>query len=272
MKNDLKEIQLAILRIAKEIHRICKENNLSYFLVGGSLLGAVRHKGFIPWDDDLDIGMMYEDYLKFQKVMLKMNHPWLKVESATLGDETCVAFTKVYDIRTTLIEKYDDGEPRGIFVDVFPVCYASDSENKAWRYLKEGRFWAKILERKKRNPYVGRPLLSIFTKILSGLLPYKYVVWKIMKLREDINASKHQYCVMFCGGKKDVYDRHFFEEDLDLYNFEDTQLYGLHDYHGFLEYIFGDYMKLPPVDKRNPHHILYFDLNLPYKDFKDKKQ
>lgn len=272
MNGDIRKIQNAILTIAKEIHKICQENGLSYFLVGGSLLGAVRHKGFIPWDDDIDIGMMYEDYIKFQRVMLNMEHPWMKIESATLGDDTCVAFTKVYDIRTTLIEKYDDGEPRGVFVDVFPVCYASDSEKKAWRYMKKGRFYAKVLERKKRNPYKGRPLLSALTKIASIFLPYSFLIGRIIEMREEMNASKHQYCVMFSGGKKDVYDRHFFEDVFELYDFEDTQLYGLRDYHAFLKYIFGDYMKLPSEDKRSPHHILFFDLNMSYHDYKKKIQ
>jgi len=130
-QNEFREIQMCIL---DEIQRICKENNLKYSLAYGTLLGAVRHKGYIPWDDDIDICLLREDYEKLIAVLKDKNAPGHK-EWLTLVDDTCdgyfYPFAKAYDNRTAVKMERHKGE-MGIWVDIFPL----DG-------LPKSRFWEK---------------------------------------------------------------------------------------------------------------------------------
>ena len=261
------ELQEAILKIAKEVHKICIENDIPYFMLGGTFIGAIRHKGFIPWDDDLDIGLTYDNYLRLQKVLKGMNHPWLVTESAMLGDDCPHLFTKVYDKNTTFLHTGSKGPVKGVFVDIFPVVYAGNTKEHARIEMKCAFFWRKILEQKYCNPYADRPLLKYSTKLLSMLFPKSFVINKCKKQYDRLSSTPTKYFSALDGTKKDVYDKYYFNEDVVLYHFEDTQLYGIKDYDNFLTDVFKNYMQLPPEDKRVGHHVVDYDLHIPYEQY-----
>ena len=119
--SDIKIIQDKILSILKEFINICEENNLTYYALGGTLLGAVRHKGFIPWDDDIDIGMPREDYEKFKKVApnsLPNNYKFLSEDTANYKK----AFSVIRDDSTKIIMNYSKEElVESLWIDIFPL-------------------------------------------------------------------------------------------------------------------------------------------------------
>ena len=125
----LKKLQENQLEILNEIERICKKNNINFFLVGGTLLGAVRHKGYIPWDDDLDIGMMREDFIKFRNIVANDLDNKYFFDFYDTDKDYYLPFAKVRKNNTTFNEEIskDYDNHKGIFVDIFPFEYSDDN-------------------------------------------------------------------------------------------------------------------------------------------------
>ena len=142
MRNDeyIKRIHEEILKVMDEVDRICRENNLQYYLIGGTLLGAVRHEGFIPWDDDLDIAMPREDYETFLAISPSALPSHLKIGTARYDVNYHRLFSKVYNVNTRFVEHVGEKETNmGIFVDIFPLDY-SDGYS---RFLESRKWFVK---------------------------------------------------------------------------------------------------------------------------------
>lgn len=267
----IREIQLAILKVAKEIHRICEENEIKYIMMGGTFIGAARHKGFIPWDDDIDFGMTYDQYLKFIEIARNLNHPWMVFDVPSPENKDYAnMFIKAYDKNTTFIEVHKEKSVKGVFVDIFPVTYCHDTKKECYEELKRAKFLRKMLQSKKYDLYPHRPVLQFFVNCLMPFVSMKSLVKKAQKQIDRLSISETKYMVALDGTKKDVYDSRYFADDFELYDFEDTKFWGIKDYHGFLTDVFKDYMKLPPEDKRLPHHINYYNSNIPFEEYKKR--
>ena len=122
-KDYKKKLQSKIFEMLKDIDKLCKENDIEYYLISGSALGAVRHKGFIPWDDDLDIGMTDENYFKFLKICEeKLDKDKYFVQTPKTEKNYYLSFAKIRDITTTLVEEnnVDIDITYGVYIDVFP--------------------------------------------------------------------------------------------------------------------------------------------------------
>lgn len=143
---ELRRLQLTLVEIVKDIDRVCRDNGIAYFLDSGSCLGAVRHAGFIPWDDDMDLGMLREDYDRF-----------LEIAPAALGDDYVVVhpgsdrrlagmFAKVWKRGTVFAtnETIEAGIPQGIFVDIFPYDAVNPDPPAASKQLRDCRFWQSV--------------------------------------------------------------------------------------------------------------------------------
>ena len=122
---ELKRIQIGIL---KHLDAFCNENNLKYFMCGGTLLGAVRHKGFIPWDDDIDIMMKREDYDKLIELYPKNDNSNFKLFSYELDKSFPYPFAKMDDFRTIFEEEINDSYKIGVNIDIFPIDYITEDE------------------------------------------------------------------------------------------------------------------------------------------------
>ena len=259
-QDECREIQMSIL---DEIHRICKENNLKYSLAYGTLLGTIRHKGYIPWDDDIDICLLREDYEKLIAI-LKDEKAASHKEWLTLVDDTCdgyfYPFAKAYDNRTTVKMDRHKGE-MGIWVDIFPL----DG-------LPKSRFWEK--------PFI---LYCSFLRVISLAITtdFKskgYDTWTLLYKRFFYALA----CLIgkrrFCRYVERVYRRYpsnnsgrvatlFFDTKTDRvlelekvtetksYPFENRAFDGYVNYDYYLSLFYRDYMQLPPEEKRYNHGL-----------------
>lgn len=260
-KLNLEEIKEICLEILICVHDFCETNKLTYYLAYGSLLGAVRHKGFIPWDDDIDIYMPRKDYEIFLKEFDVTNINKLFKTISMYNDKTYwMEFARVVNTKTILIKKTIPH----IYIDVFPLDNMSNDYKQALSLQRKIRI-LKFL----RNHKVGNFNLSydFFTnlknivhtmiKILIFFIPLRYLILKI-----DFLAKKYAQNKMTKYIGRAVDSRYMFEiyestcfADRILLDFEGYKFWGPKEYDKILTQYFGNYMEVPPKNKRISHSI-----------------
>lgn len=264
-KETLRRVQLTQLEIAKEIKRVCEKNGIEYWLDSGTLLGAVRHKGFIPWDDDLDIGMKREDYEKFKKVAINDLSSKYYFQDWLTDKNYGLPFAKVRKKNTLYIENKGQNSKAacGIYVDIFPYDnYGNDSihQGKPIKIIK-------LLIQNKAKIQVWRENEGINYKKFFQHLPFviaskfcnrSKLISKHDKLATMYNNETCEY--LFIQGisnyGKWTIPVSAFDEMIDM-EFEDTVFKVPKGYDLYLTHGYGDYMQLPPEDKReNRHQII----------------
>lgn len=249
--NELKKIQLEIL---KYIHKFCIRNEIRYFLVYGTLIGAVRHRGYIPWDDDIDICMPRPDYERFLKLFNK-NKSKYQIKAFELNNNFPYTFGKIEDLDTVLIEKTGYSFPIGVNIDVFPI----DGVDNDHKLIKKQIFLRKLINLKtiiysnERN--LIKNIVLYVGKFLLLPVSLKFLVGKMVKKSKKYNyETADKVCILAMGTKLNKpIDKKVFEDHL-LVKFEDDQFYIPIGYDVFLKSIFDDYMKLPPEEERKSHH------------------
>ena len=279
MKIDMNDLQKKILEIFMEVKRICEKNNLRYWAVSGTCLGAVRHKGFIPWDDDLDIAMPDKDYLRFLEIAPKeLTYPYQLITECEAKHSTCL-FAKVHNIETTMIEaaeiNYTDCY-KGVFIDIFP--FNGLPKNKL---LRTTYIWKLIaietMNIKQRWPISAAKtlkgkLLYLVLKPINTLLPYGYWVnvWK----RNAFKYSFDKFRYSTFANDREAFKLVFPHECLNSFieiPFESTTIKIPQGWDDMLKKLYGDYMKLPPENERQPRHSGgIVDLERPYKSYLTK--
>ncbi|MSU82550.1 LicD family protein [Anaerobutyricum soehngenii] len=264
-EQEKRKLQDTILIIAKEIDKICKENNIDYFMDGGTQLGAIRHRGFIPWDDDFDIGMKRIEYDRFINVCQQS----LNKKKFHLETEKDIgygfAFAKIHLKGTEIIENFSQNAnvDHGIFVDIFPYDNIPDSDLKRTLFLAENHIlknliWVKAgygsAEQKRKLSYFVFSLVGKFFSL-------KWLKSRRSKLVCKYNNKITEYCFT-----SDYPKNHLQTKWLDnrkLYSFENLSFYGLIDYDSFLRMLYGNYMQLPPPEQRIVHSKYKIDFG-PY--------
>lgn len=251
-----------LLDMLKYLKKICEDNNLKYFLIGGTLLGAVRHKGFIPWDDDIDIIMPRKDYDSLEKILEKKKHKFYKLLTYKQDDYYYV-YNKLVDTRITLKEKnLKSIENMGIYLDIFPldalpkdydlfaeqlICQYNDFINSRKDGYRTSNYWWKMA------------IKSIIKYPLY--MKNKRVCWKERQLKLINNMKKNSIddCqkvgfILSAYKKREIFDKNVFESCVML-EFENNFYPAPIGYKKYLESIYGDYMKLPPKSKRKSQHF-----------------
>lgn len=253
--DELKKIELEIM---KKIHNFCVDNNIRYFLSYGTLIGAIRHKGFIPWDDDIDILLPRPDYDNFVEKFpeyAKKNNLYLandKTKPALLRP-----FSKVCDSRTIQYEpKYKDPEPRGVFVDVWPLDGLPNNVIKRFFYSKIMYFkYVHLMASLTNIDYIPkknrmkRLLIRLFSKADYYKLIEKY---KNYSTKYDYDKSKY---IVSSGVKAMVFEKSLFDSTI-ISKFEDAEFFIPSGYDKYLRKFYGDYMTPPPPEKQVPHHVI----------------
>lgn len=255
--NKIKNLQHCILNIMIELDHICRANNINYTLMGGTLIGAIRHKGFIPWDDDLDIGMTSDNYLRFINVINKLNHEWLVVDLP--GNENYdQTFIKVYDKRTTLKEN-NNIRYKGVFVDVFPITHIAN--NAFLAKLRSYKFMIFKLSYYNKENNSNPSVFKKFVYKFIGLFYSKQRLFKkINKLSRKWDDKRHFYSCDLDGAGAAIVPSKWFNEYTNV-TFENCNFMMIKEYDNYLRHVFGDYMILPPIEKQVPGHYEVLDLN-----------
>lgn len=253
----LREVQLAELNILIEFDKICQANNLHYSLAGGTLLGAVRHNGFIPWDDDIDVCMPRPEYEKFRSLFTS-DKLFL---SKDIGIDAKYPFLKILDSKIILAHE-GSLEVDNLWIDVFPIDGLPSNEKALSRIYKKAGFYRKVIGfnlvkdfseyRGKHNKFTAT-LIRIFSKLYGATHALK----KSKKLAQKINYEDSTYVGAVTWGCYGVGERMLKSEyeKFTKMEFEGYQFSVMGCWDSYLHGIYGDYMQLPPEDKRTTHHI-----------------
>ena len=260
-QNILRKLQLTQLEIAQEIKRVCEENDIRYFLCCGSFLGAVRHKGFIPWDDDLDIGMLREDYERFCAIAPEKLGSDYCLQNWHTDSRYALPFAKVRKRGTRMDERKSTVlQENGIYVDLFPFDNAPVGEAEQKRHARKlvTLFRMKMMKSGMR-PWLDNGRINwkkrigfAFYQFLALWVPSQTLIHWFEKIASSVPRSDI-LCRQRAWSRLDCYDRAWCE-DLAQYPFEGTTFPGPRDYHRFLSSIYGDYMTEPPAGTREDRH------------------
>lgn len=254
----LKHLQNLELMVLKDFIKICDENNLKYFIYGGSLLGAVRHKGFIPWDDDIDVIMFREDYERFKKIFLSKPNEKYELLSHELYDDYFFLFAKIM-LKGTKFEEWWVNQVSfsvGINIDIFVLDDVSDNDINCFIETKYCRTLDRILTlssiKLEDYPFIVQTFSNILHSVLKLLKikPIK-IINKCLKILTKHKNTK-RVCDMSALHHPQIYQRKDFENGIKI-DFEDIKVNAPINSHNILEQIYGDYMQLPPEEDRYNH-------------------
>ena len=263
-REDFRKMQLLQLDMIVELDRVCRKHDIKYVLTCGSLLGAVRHKGYIPWDDDADIGMLREEYEKFRKVADELDPKICYFQDHENDPEYLWEYGKLRRTGTSFVragQEHLKGKT-GVFIDIFPMD--DIPKTVPGQMIQDFRCFClrKILWAR-----VGKLSEKGFMKHWYGLIskiPVDWVYRKVSKMTaKSRNDSPNKVRVLLFRSFGKLNYRHPPAErygmekqwflDRAEYEFEGKTIYGSRDYDGFLKFMYNDYMTLPPEDKREPH-------------------
>ena len=265
----ISQAKQVMLDMLIDVDKICRENNLTYFLAYGTCLGAVRHQGFIPWDDDIDIGMPRESFEKFCHLIDEKYKDRYDITSPILAKEKqYLPFAKIYKKNTLYIEEACSKTPfpQGVFIDVFPFDYLPDIR---WKrsvllniftlieniILSSRLEWfrsAETISYMKKNQKAKYYTSTLLASLLTIFLPFSV----LRKLQTKLAIMSRSYNYISCYFN----DKPYKTEDIlpvSQASFEGHLFSVPHHVHNYLTVCFDkNYMQLPPVEKRRIHHIV----------------
>lgn len=271
---DIKSMQGVLLEILSDMDQVCRKYGLTYFVCGGTAIGALRHQGFIPWDDDIDVTMPRRDYDLLEECLLKEFSDRYWVQSIATDPDYDLNFMKIRKKGTVCLEFLDpEPEKSGIFVDIFPLEDTFDNRllSRLHGVLGEGLLFicsCVRLRRKKDRilPFLReeRAIKTVQTKVRIGGL-FSFIPLRTwLRLTERVLCACHNrksQRVSIPSGRK-----HYFKEmytrasffPAKAVEFEDRRFMIMNDPREYLEKMYGDYMKLPPEDQRESHTLLSY--------------
>jgi len=270
----LREHQSACYSLLCEFDSVCKKLGIPYFLFAGTLLGAVRHEGFIPWDDDLDVIMLREDYERFLKEAPKVINEEQFFLQKEYSDHWPMFFTKLRKNCTTCIEPYPPKDLKthnGIYMDIFPCDNAFKSRiGQIIQYLSSKVIIAKGLD---KRGYITKSRCKKVFMCICRVLPLKpfHAIVRGPKNRQNIVHS-------FLGGaskfSKNIYPSAYFNpQTVVMRKFETNEFPISSNYDELLRILYGEYNKLPPLEERKvKKHTVLVDLNRSYEDYEDYRK
>lgn len=262
-----REVQLVSLDILKDVHKFCVKNNIKYSLSGGTLLGAIRHNGFIPWDDDLDIQLAYPDYEYLINNFQSEKGYRLFSREARNGQNVELRIARICDMEKTYVDQGAHpwtNEKIGIWIDVIPVHGAPDNIKEMRRHyrrtLKYARLSNVVREKntswnevrkykstKKKLKFLAKKIVGLFVcddatnKYIAELKKYDYTTSNYFYAGPQNGMGEWQ-------PKKNM-------ESYELHQFEDDEFYVMSGYDDNLKGLYGNYMQLPPVEQRVTHNF-----------------
>lgn len=269
MSEEMNKLHNALLVIMDKIDQICNENGINYTLIGGTLLGAVRHKGFIPWDDDMDIAMTRNDYNKFIRVCKQDLDNRFGIITLDNCKEYGYGFGKV-TLKGTFVKQAGLKEERAaqeIWIDIFPFDNVPDSKMRKFVHKWKNYVYTKLLE--ERLDGVDKSNSSSIKIIIFGALHLINKFIKIENLKKSLISNQIRYnsvrtkniCSLSGSYKydKETQEGDFFASYVKL-DFEGRKYQCTKFFERYLESVYGNYMELPPIEKRHTHKFEILDL------------
>lgn len=258
--DELKEIQYNILLYFKSI---CEKYDIKYVLGYGTLIGAIRHQGFIPWDDDIDVILLRKDYERLVEVMKNENHEYYRFCNMIHGERVHGPYGVMEDTRTML--KHERLNPEllkddGVYIDIFPFDDLPNDLNEMKKVVRRQRFWKALNNLRITIKYpetdgTGRRILKRLGKLLANMIGRKRIYANMCKPA----YQKYDYeCnmvgdLMCAAAMKTCFKKSYFNETVDVL-FEKDYFKAPKEYDAFLRDFYGDYMQLPPVEDRKAIH------------------
>lgn len=264
----LKHLHDLELMILKDFIKICEENNLNYYMYAGSLLGAIRHKGFIPWDDDLDVAMFREDFEKFKKIFPTLNDSKYELLSNEINEDYFYYFAKLMIKNTRFEEEWIDqlNFHIGINIDIFVLDDVSDNN-----YSRKYQIWRSFLyNRLLISSNLKLDNLALFPKLISYTLNFASKLFKLNNsklMKKSLEflkkySDKDSECVFDISATLKEYPLIFRKSDFGRgvkVDFEDTKVNVPEKYDEILTNLYGNYMQLPPEEERYNHMAEHID-------------
>lgn len=252
-KIGLQEIQQHLIGIAKEFDRICSKHSIPYYMLYGTMLGAVRHNGFIPWDDDMDFGVPIEYYKELTTILEKeLTYPY-RCCTYKNDPSSILVFIKIEDHSTIMVKdtlRVPDEQQMGVNIDIFPLnkCNTGDwgpAILKRLSLLLGGAF-----TNSKNNKGFSRRFIKAVLRFAVGGKPI-YLQRLIERIMYRVNKG-NRIGFILCAGTRNTVPVELYGKG-KRYVFEDTTFVGPINSHDYLTHIFGDYMQLPPENERPSH-------------------
>lgn len=270
-QEELRKVQMLQLEMAKEVKRICEKHQIQYFLDAGSMLGAVRHKGFIPWDDDLDIGFLREEYDRFLKIAPQELAGQYYIQNSNTDDDCGLTFSKIRLKGTRFVESIScqKDSAKEIYIDLFSYDNRNNDEKEAIKEAKKFRIFAHLLLIKcKTYVWKGQGLIKWLK-----FLPFRF--WALFYTKKELRARIHRLTALhrqkndsknvFVHEGTSAHEWYFPKkilEDLIQIPFEGELFSVPRGYDAFLTKAYGNYMEIPSKEKRKTHHIIELDFGI----------
>ena len=266
---EFRRMQLVELEILKEVDRVCRKNNINYAIFCGTQLGAVRHKGYIPWDDDADLVMLRQDYEKFKSVLDQLNPEIAFFQDHSTDPEYRWGYAKVRRAGTSYIRlgqehmKYKDGISIDIFpLDDVPMSLVGQLFQDFYCYFCRKILWSEV------GKIQCKGIKKLWFKLINHISVDRVYKWLECYSKKSRNSSANGVrCLLFPAygklyRKNPIRQRYGMPKKWVLeraeYEFEDCKLFGTKDYDAILKYVYGDYMTPPPPEQREQHAPLSY--------------
>lgn len=255
----LRQLQMVELELLQEVDRICKKCDIKYNIIAGTLLGAVRHGGFIPWDDDADVALLRPEYEKFVqacKEELDTTRFYFQDHNNTPGYRW--GYGKLRRKDTLFLREHQEHMPyeQGVFIDVFPLDYVPNnyvlrSIHNFQCFVYRKFFWSEVGKKADKN---------LFKRWIYGIInrmPEDKLKQSFNRFREKGNRQKTEWVRILTfptPNRAYGYRAKWYEQSADIL-FEGTKFPGIKEYDEYLSFKFGEYMKLPPEGQRKVHPV-----------------
>ena len=254
MSAELTQLQACLLEMLDWLHHVCQEEGIRYYIIGGTMLGAMRHGGFIPWDDDVDVGLPRPDYEHFIQLMNARTGRYTIETPYSTQPDYCYNYSKLYDTTTTLVESGRFAIKRGVFIDVFPIDGIGDTADEArsrYRVIKRLKLF---LIARRRTIHSGVSLHKRVAIFLAQALPISLAMERKLAQKLDALCAERDYDTSRYVGnllgayhEKEIVPRSLFGRPTPV-SFESITVMGLQCPDEYLESIYGDW-KTPPDEK-----------------------
>lgn len=259
----MNEIQEKILNVFNYLLSVLDKHGLKYVACGGTVLGAVRHKGFIPWDDDIDIYMPRADYEIFLQLKDEVKKDGYDIVSEA-DEGYYLPFAKIVDKGTSIWEYEENPYILGVYVDIFPLDEFDQKNGIAKKQAKYCKWFERYWNSLKQIPFVkiynnllrrdyNNVIIGLMSKLLSKKLAYKF----FLSYKKKCIGQKGPWCVCLSTWTGKIFKTEWFEKAVEM-PFENIMIKVPRDYGDYLKLLYDDYMTLPPVEERVSNHFRYF--------------